>query len=111
MVSGDQVLGVLNLESGDPFTEDDATTIQIVADQLTAAIITARLFEAERQRTARLELIARVGQRIAAQLDSDQLFSTTVQELHGRLGYDHASLFLLDPDDPTWLVKRAHASR
>jgi len=110
MVSGDQVLGVLNLESGDPFSEDDATTIQIVADQLTAAI-NARLFEGERQRTARLELIARVGQRIAARLDPDELFTTTVQELHGRLGYDHASLFLLDPDDPTWLVKRAHASR
>jgi len=110
MVSGDQVLGVLNLESGDPFSADDATTIQIVADQLTAAIINARLFETERQRTARLELIARVGQRIAARLDPDELFTTTVQELHMRLGYDHAALFLLDPDDPAWLVKRAHAS-
>ncbi|HEX9373615.1 MAG TPA: GAF domain-containing protein, partial [Roseiflexaceae bacterium] len=49
MVSGDQLLGVLNLESGDPFSEDDATTIRIVADQLSAAIENARLAERGRQ--------------------------------------------------------------
>jgi GAF domain-containing protein len=110
IVSGDQVLGVLNVESGERFSEEDAASLQIVADQLSAAITNARLFEAERQRTERLELIARVGQRIAAQLDPDELFATTVGELHRRLGYDHASLFLLDPEDHTWLIKRASAS-
>lgn len=111
IVSGDQVLGVLNVESAERFSEDDAASLQIVADQLSAAIVNARLFEARRRRTERMELIARVGQRIAARLDPDELFNTTVQELHRRLGYDHASLFLLDPEDPGWLVKRASASR
>jgi len=111
IVGGEHVLGVLNIESGERFSEEDAASLQIVADQLSAAITNARLFEARRRRTERLELIARVGQRIAARLDPDDLFATTVEELHGRLGYDHASLFLLDPDDPTWLVKRASASR
>jgi signal transduction histidine kinase len=111
IVSGEQVLGVLNVESAERFSEDDAASLQIVADQLSAAIVNARLFEARRRRIERMELIARVGQRIAAQLDPDELFNTTVQELHRRLGYDHASLFLLDPEDPGWLVKRASASR
>jgi signal transduction histidine kinase len=110
ILNNDQVLGVLNVESAERFSEEDAASLQIVADQLSAAITNARLFEAERRRTERLELIARVGQRIAAQLDPNELFATTVQELHGRLGYDHASLFLLDPEAPTWLVKRASAS-
>jgi signal transduction histidine kinase len=110
IVSGEQVLGVLNVESAERFSDEDAASLQIVADQLSAAITTARLFEAERRRTERLELIARVGQRIATRLDPDELFATTVQELHGRLGYDHASLFLLDPEDQKWLVKRASAS-
>src|SRR5215213_214737 len=110
ILNNDQVLGVLNVESGERFSEEDAASLQIVADQLSAAITNARLFDAERQRTERLELIARVGQRIAAQLDPDELFTTTVAELHGRLGYDHASLFLLDTEEPTWLVKRASAS-
>ena len=111
IISGEQVLGVLNVESGERFSEEDAASLQIVADQLSAAITNARLFEARQRRTERLELIARVGQRIAARLDPDELFVTTVEELHGQLGYDHAALFLLDPDDPTWLVKRASASR
>jgi signal transduction histidine kinase len=111
IISGEQVLGVLNVESGERFSEEDAASLQIVADQLSAAITNARLFEARQRRTERLELIARVGQRIAARLDPDELFVTTVEELHGQLGYDHASLFLLDPDDQAWLVKRASASR
>jgi GAF domain-containing protein len=78
ILSSDQVLGVLNVESGEQFSEEDAASLQIVADQLSAAITNARLFEAERRRTERLELIARVGQRIAAQLDPDELFATTV---------------------------------
>jgi signal transduction histidine kinase len=111
IICGEDVLGVLNVESAERFSEDDAASLQIVADQLSAAITNARLFEARQRRTERLELIARVGQRIAARLDPAELFATTVEELHVQLGYDHASLFLLDPDDPTWLVKRASASR
>jgi signal transduction histidine kinase len=49
MVSGGEVLGVLNLESSDPFYEDDATTIQIVADQLAVAIENAQLAERGQQ--------------------------------------------------------------
>jgi signal transduction histidine kinase len=111
MVIGDELLGLINSESEGRFTEEDAAILQIVADQLAVAIRNARLFEAERRRTGRLELIARVGQRIAARLDPDELFATTVDELHGRLGYDHATVFLIDPVDPNWLVKRVTASR
>jgi signal transduction histidine kinase len=58
---GDRVLGVLNVESSDPFTLDDATSLEIVADQLAVAIENARLYERaqrlavleERQRLAR----------------------------------------------------------
>lgn len=108
---GDVVLGVLNVESGGHFSEEDAASLQIIADQLATAIVNARLFEAERRRTARLELIARVGQRIAARLDPGELFATTVEELHVRLGYDHAAIFLIDQDDPHWMVKQVTASR
>ncbi len=58
---GDQVLGVLNVESDRPFAPDDATSLQIVADHLAVAIRNARLFHSaqqlavleERQRLAR----------------------------------------------------------
>lgn len=58
---GERVLGVLNVESPEPFGEEDATSLKIVADQLAVAIENARLHEhaqtlaalEERQRLAR----------------------------------------------------------
>jgi signal transduction histidine kinase len=58
---GERVLGVLNVESSDPFTAEDAASLEIVADQLAVAIENARLYDhgqrvavlEERQRLAR----------------------------------------------------------
>lgn len=111
IVIGEQVLGVLNIESTARITPRDVDGVAIIADQLGAAVVNARRFEEQTERNEGLSLIARVGQRIAARLDPPELFATTVEELHGRLGYDHAAVFLLDQRDPRWLVKRATASR
>jgi signal transduction histidine kinase len=108
---GERLLGVLNIESIEPISEDDAEGVAIIADQLGIAMDNAQRYEQEKRRTARLELIARVGQRIAARLDPDELFPITVEEVRLRLGYDHVALFLLDPNDPGYLVQRARASR
>ena len=104
------LLGVLNIESEQPISEQDAEGVGIVADQLAIAIVNARRYEQEQQRTARLHLIARLGQRIAARLDTRELFIATTNELHHQLGYDHVSLFLIDQHDPAFLVQHAHAS-
>jgi GAF domain-containing protein len=111
IVVGERLLGVLNIESERPISEDDAAGVEIIADQLGIAMDNARRYEEERRRTARLELIAHVGQRLAAQLDPDELFATTVREVHERLGYDHVSLFLVDPAALDWVEHRAVASR
>jgi signal transduction histidine kinase len=58
---GERVLGVLNVESSDPFDEEDTAGLRIVADQLAVAIENARLYRRgqrlavleERQRLAR----------------------------------------------------------
>lgn len=104
-------LGVLNIESDRPISQEDAEGIEIIADQLGVATDNATRYAEERQRTERLRLIARVGQRIAARHDASELFATIVDELHISLGYDHVALFLIDPDNPTWLVRHAQASR
>jgi len=51
---GETALGVLNLESRTPFTSEDATSLQIIADHLAVAISNARLF-ADARRLAVLE--------------------------------------------------------
>lgn len=68
-------------------------------------------YETEKQRTARLALVARLGQRMAARLEPEELYTATVSELHQKLGYDHVSLFLLKAEEPEKLVLRASISR
>ena len=45
----DEVLGVVNVESGEPFTRDDAQSLEIAADHLAVGIKNARLFADARQ--------------------------------------------------------------
>jgi signal transduction histidine kinase/putative methionine-R-sulfoxide reductase with GAF domain len=106
-----RVLGVLDVAGKGQLDDEDVTAISIIAGQLAVTIDNARRYAEEQQRVARLQLIARVGQRIAARLQPAALFTTTVAELHHQLGYDHAAIFLLDQDDPRWLIKRATVSR
>jgi GAF domain-containing protein len=108
---GERLLGVLNIETDQPIDADEVEAIVAVAEQLAIAIDNARRYGAEQQRRERLALITHIGQRIAARLDPDALFATTMDELRGRMGYDHVSLFLVDDRDPDVLVQHAHASR
>lgn len=111
LVTAHRLIGVLNIESQRPIPADSIADLELIADQLSVAIDNAQRYQAEKRRTERLELIARVGQRIAARLDPNELFTTTIQELYDQLGYDHVAFFVLDPADPTWLEQRAYASR
>ncbi len=73
---GDQALGVLNVESNEPFAQDDAASLQIVADHLAVAIRNARLFQSAQQ-LATLE----ERQRLARDLHdsvAQMLFSVTL---------------------------------
>ncbi|HEY3230700.1 MAG TPA: GAF domain-containing protein, partial [Roseiflexaceae bacterium] len=109
IVSGDEVLGVLNVESGDRFSEDDATSLQIVADQLAVAIINARLFEAERRRTARITTINRIGRLITSSLSLNDIVQTAAEAIADQLHFAHVAVGIVDPDEPEQLVLLAQA--
>ncbi len=49
ILQGGRVLGVINIESGEPFTDEDAAGLEIVADQLAVAIENARLYKRARR--------------------------------------------------------------
>lgn len=93
------------------WTEAELRRYRSSANQIAVAIENARRFEREAKRTNRLELIARLGQRIAARLDSTELLNTTAEALHMRLGYEHISIFLVDAADEMVLVQSAVASQ
>jgi GAF domain-containing protein len=108
---GRDVLGVLNVESGEPFTPEDALSLGIVADHLAVAIRNARHFEAEKRRTERLATMARVGQTITAGLELDEMLQAAADAIHDLVGYANVDIPLLDPDDPGTLVIRARGGR
>jgi signal transduction histidine kinase len=109
----DKMIGFFGIGANPPrrFNDKDIETLTLYARHAAIAIENARLFEAEKRRAARVTTLVRIGQRLASHLDLDDLFDTTVTELHERLSYDHVSLFLVDPKEPNTLAQRARASR
>jgi signal transduction histidine kinase len=63
IVLGSEVIGVINIESLQPFADEDAASIQIIADHLGVAIKNARLYAEARQAA-----IMRERQRLARDL-------------------------------------------
>ncbi|MBL8045608.1 MAG: GAF domain-containing protein, partial [Anaerolineales bacterium] len=113
LMEGGQRIGnlVLSHSSAHHWTEAELRRYRSSANQIAVAIENARRFEREAKRTNRLELIARLRQRIAARLDSTELLNTTAEALHMRLGYEHISIFLVEAADETVLVQSAVASQ
>jgi signal transduction histidine kinase len=73
---GDQALGVLNVESDRTFDQEDAASLQIVADSLAVAVRNARLFESA-QRVAVLEERQRLSRDLHDSV-TQHLFSLTL---------------------------------
>ncbi len=114
LVVGGRRIGNLVLSHTSPhrWAEPELRQFRSAANQIAAALDSARRFQQEKERTERLALIARVGQGIAARLNPDDLLAATVEVLHGRLGYDHVAVFLLTGEgEAGWLTQRARASR
>jgi GAF domain-containing protein/CheY-like chemotaxis protein len=68
---GDEVIGVVSLQSFQPddFPDADVRLLTTLTANMGVALDNARLFEAERQRAAELEMINRIGQALSAQLE------------------------------------------
>jgi signal transduction histidine kinase len=73
---GDQVLGVLNVEGETTFTQEDVTSLQIVADHMAVAIRNARLYE-RAQQAAVLEERERLSRELHDSV-TQALFSLTL---------------------------------
>jgi signal transduction histidine kinase len=109
VLSGDRLLGVLNIESADPIGEEDAESIELLAGQLGVAIENARLFAAERRRTVRTAITGRIGSLIARSLSLHEIFATAAEAICEQLGYAYVALGIVDPDNPEQLILFAQA--
>ncbi|MEA3459351.1 MAG: GAF domain-containing protein, partial [Chloroflexota bacterium] len=98
---GDEVLGVLNVESNRVDKHLDASDLQLLtllSNHIVIAIENARLFEEERRRATQLALINEVGEKAASILDLDRLMQEVPRSVQEKFDYYNVSLFLLDEE-------------
>ncbi len=110
--SADRVIGVLDLQADefDAFDELDVTTAQTLSTQIATAIENARLFQAERKRSAQLAAVSRVAESITSTLDLDEVLARTVELISETFGYYHVAIMLVD-EEANELLFGAYAGR
>jgi len=101
---GGKPLGSINVERKAPFGDEDAETLQLVADHLAVAIHNAAIFEKEKVRAKRLSLISRIGQIAATGLNREDLLQRAADAVHELLGYANVDIPVIDPDQPDILL-------
>ncbi len=96
IISGGEVVGVINLESKqkDAFTETDERLLNTIAGGIGTAIEKLKLFEAERRRTRDAENLREATISLTKSLDLTTLLQSTLDLLPTFAGFDSALVVL-----------------
>lgn len=93
-----QVVGVLDIKQPDAaesqWTPEQIAMLQEVADQLGAALESARLYQDTRRRAAQEQLVGEVTARIRESLDMETVLKTAAKEMRHSLGLDKITIHL-----------------
>ncbi len=110
MIVGDQVIGVLDVQSDeiDHFTDEDLQVQSTLASQVAVAVNNARLFEQTQRRAAEMQAVAEVGAEASATLDQQSLLWNVTNLVKDRFDLYHAHVYLMD-DNAQNLVLTAGA--
>lgn len=94
---GDQVIGVLNVESRrvEAFHEEDLAFFTAIAGELAIALENARLYQQEQRRREEAESLYRAAQAMTTTLDLQEVLERILTELQNVVPYDSASVQLL----------------
>lgn len=94
-----QVIGAIRLkkpEIADAWTDDETNLAVALADQLSGALESARLYRESQQRAARESLVSEISARINTASQIDAILRETVHELGQAIGNASVSFQLLD---------------
>ncbi len=100
LVARERVVGVLTLvhPEVDHYSKDDLTLLKVIADQASFAVENARLFTAEQERRRFALTLQEIARTISSTLEPPLVFSEVLSQLERVVGYDSASIFLLEDD-------------
>jgi len=101
LIFGDQVLGVLDVQSDrkDAFGDDDRSLFQALADSVAVAIRNASLYRSEQWRRQVADSLREVAGLLSADVAVDQVLDAILIELERTLPCDVAAIWLLRDDD------------
>ncbi|MCL4531372.1 MAG: GAF domain-containing protein, partial [Chloroflexi bacterium] len=96
----DRVLGVLDVQSDRfaAFHPNDLLLLQALADNISRAVESARLYSDLRRRADQLTLVAEVSRSVTSTLDLDELMAETAALIHDKFGYPYVHLFTVHPN-------------
>jgi serine phosphatase RsbU (regulator of sigma subunit)/putative methionine-R-sulfoxide reductase with GAF domain len=97
----DEVVGVLDVQSGDKdaFDDEDLFILRTLADQIAVALESARLYAAQQEEAWVLNALLQVAQNIAQARDLDDLLEVVVRLVPLLVGVERCVLFLRDRDE------------
>jgi PAS domain S-box-containing protein len=98
LVARERVVGVLTLvhPQAGHFTKDDLALLKAIADQGGIAVENARLFAGEQERRRFASTLREIAQTVNSTLDPAHVFTEVLVQLERVVGYDSASIFLLE---------------
>jgi len=94
---GEEVIGVLNIESRKPnaFQEEDLAFFTAIAGELAIALQNARLYQQEQRRREEAESLYRAAMAMTTTLDLQEVIDRILTELQHVVPYDSASVQVL----------------
>jgi PAS domain S-box-containing protein len=100
MLLGDDVLGVISVQSYSPnaFGEREQELLSTVADTVAIAIDNARLYEAEKRRAIHLTQIVKLGTELATLRNENEVLDTLVRRVADIVESTTCTVMLIDYD-------------
>jgi sigma-B regulation protein RsbU (phosphoserine phosphatase) len=98
LVAGELVIGAITIQSYRPaaFTQDHLRILSIIANQAAAAIVNARLYEAERRRRQLADKLREVSNLINASLEMDQVLEAILDALYQLVSFDAGAILFAE---------------
>jgi len=95
-----RTMGVLQTQSYqlDAYRQDDLALLEAVAGHAAAALVNARLFQAEREGRQRLETLYRIGQTLNSSLDAEAILDRLTDEAMRATRATHGSALIARSD-------------
>ncbi len=110
LIVGDQVLGVLDIQSDqvNAFDDDDLFVLKTLGAQVAVALENARLFQSQREEAYYLNVLLQVAENLAATTDLDEALETVVRITPLLVGVARCALFLYLPDEQVFVPGKAY---